>query len=260
MVFNYVESKRKQFFCGIFPNSSELSSISDQSCSFSSSSSFSDMDTFDLINFIKLHPIKVNCLEENTYADLALFAKQILEKAAKIAPHASPSKKTNGSNRQKNMELTTRTVSRCLFFDSPLGQEILESNKIISLIHEQSGRSYESLMNQARTFKEMIAAKGTSNCEFVFKNLGVIDPVVLAEQIDYFSPVELLMILFLIDKYPTAPQGKLLQFFELSKNQVNLNIYTNFKKLDDLLYTNFPTKTALANYDHAEEINVMEFF
>ncbi|MBA2709817.1 MAG: hypothetical protein H0U57_04390 [Tatlockia sp.] len=238
---------------GFFPTSSE------NTHSTLSSSLFSDSeDSSDLFNYIEANPIKISCWRENVCADLLAFTKNKLKLSSSLAPLSSPSKSKAISQHAKDQK--KEQLNHALYIFSPLGQELDKCNQKINLVHEYSGRSYELLMNSARTFKSMLEQKGEGNCEVFFRQLGVAEAFDLAKNINRYSPITLLMFLFLTNKYPIAPQDKIIDYLLQCQNQEHSDIFLASKELDNYLYLHFPTQTTLENYQETQHLLESKFF
>lgn len=239
---NYYDSSSS---VGFFPKSSDTSQYSSTLTNASGSDASDDM-----FKFVQNNPVKINCWRENICSDLAAFARDKLQQSAIIAPLGSPKKNRYNSEliETNKTALIEARLHHSLFSFTPPGQELQQLNQRIALIDAQSGRSYQKLMDEARRFEELLEMKGLSNCEMLFESYGVQNALELARNIKAISPVILLMFLNLIDKYPTFPQDKIMDYFKSCQQEERSDCYAAFKFLDNFCYERFPTKQTLDNY------------
>jgi hypothetical protein len=218
--------------------------------------------TEELVKVAPHRPVKIDCWRENICSDLAAFGREKIQRSANHAPHPSPKKKfyNPALSETDNTALIKTKLNNALFFYTPQGKEHYKQNQLIFSIDEQAGRSYQSLMFTARAFMEILELKGTGNCENLLRKYGVQNAVELANNIHTITPVRLLMFLFIIDKYPTAPQDAISKYFEKCKNEVNDDCYAAFKHLDNYCYENFPTKNTVNDYIEEDDFTASIFF
>lgn len=241
---------------GFFPASFDDSSQSKTLGSTAESSSD------DMYEFAQNNPVKIDCWRENICSDLAVFAHNKLRQSANLVPHTSPKKKPYNheliaANKTASMEAK---LSHSLFFYTPPGQELQKLNQKIVAMDAQSGRSYQKLIDAARTFRELLEIKGVGNCEILFKKCGVQNALELASNIQTVPPVVLLMFLFLVDKYPTAPQNTIMAYFKKCLQEQDSDCYVAFKFLDNYCYEQFPTKHTLENYMEEDQLTSYSSF
>lgn len=226
-----------------------------------STNQLSNSDSLDRL-FAENNPVRITCWRENIYAELALFAHEKLRQSAFQVPIQSP-KIQHHDRETRLLEYTTirNKLRNALFFHTPTGKELYKMNQQIISVDLQSGRNYQNLMNKARRFREVLESKGVNNCEALFKECGINEALAqtLSQKITLLSPVTLLMFLFLVDKYPTASQNILIEYFEKSQQKPNSDCYATFKRLSDKCYNVLPTKTALSNYASEENSPTQSF-
>ena len=242
---------------GFFPKSFD---DSESSKSFSNTSD-SDVSA-DMFEFVQNNPVKINCWRENICSDLDAFARDKLLESANHAPHPSPKKKAYNSKliTANNTAAIETNLKHALYFFTPQGQELHKLNQNIISVDTQSGRSYQKLMNASRKFLDLLELKGVGNCELLFEKYGVQNALELAQNIKIIPPVMLLMFLFLIEKYPTAPQDAIMTYFKKCQQEERSDCYAAFKFLDNYCYERFPTKNTMDNYMEQEHFTPSVFF
>lgn len=242
---------------GFFPKSCDSSLYSS---TISSTSGYDGSD--DLFDFVQNNPVKINCWRENICSDLVAFTRKKIQQSAVIAPLGSPKKTPCHSEliETNKTALVEARLQHSLFSFTPEGQELQQLNQRIAIIDAHSGRSYQLLMDQARRFAELLDIKGLGNCEMLFEKYGVQNALDLARNIKAISPVILLMFLYLIDKYPTFPQDKIMAYFKNAQQQENSDCYDAFKFLDIYCYERYPTKRTVENYTEEDHLTATASF
>lgn len=225
---------------GFFPNSS---SLSDSDFSYSDSSNSNDF--FGMTFFSQqLPPVNPHCWMENMFAELTIFTGNLLKQSGYSCPHSSPSKKNITA---KNKDILTLINDRllCAF---PVDKKSIRLNQMLSDMEANAGRNYNNFMDKARILKDKIQCATEGNRELFLQdnNLTTSIVVLVSRDTAIMSTAALIMLLFLADKYPQAPQEVIFSFLKSDNlGKHNYDIYKAFRELDLELYTKFLTKEAI---------------
>lgn len=216
-----------------------------------------DNDVYQMIPLEDTDNVHPFSLEDNIYSDLKNFLKGKIKLAATLTPHSSPIK--------KNLSLSTPIdanykLNQHVFFSALENKRDIEIYQKVELVNYNRGRHYGRMMDQLKTFDEMLKTKGKGNCENLFKVCGVANKIDLIQGVnEQLISISKVMFLYLVSRYPTANQYSVLNYLEYHQNNEESNIYLAFKALDNQFYIKYPTKDALLDRFEEETFNTLKF-
>lgn len=234
----FISSLGKSSSIGFIPNTSSLTDSS-----YGSDSSFSYSSSPNSHSFLKLPPVKKDCWRENVHSELTFFCKKLLRKSGNSGPHSSPSKPKEYRRPQ-----IASSAGIALFSFEPENLELVRSNQLFKDMHANSDCNYDILIEKAKSFSRCfnLAERDVENRELFLTNFGVDNGMArsFAEKQKTLSPVSFIAFLFLVDKYPEAPQNRI---FICLKNSDD--VYKTFKELDIQMTFDFATKYTIKMHE-----------